>query len=152
MWDVYGIPDLGEKDSDGPSDRGIRWRDYEPGVAIVICQLKTGKRLRIPLADAAGEGEHITRCLELEAELGRSFVGAPGDLIVREEPSGLLYKHRRMSSVHREICDAAGLPKKPDVHRLPPWRRYGDRRRRRDRHPCNLRACATEHDSDLQQG
>lgn len=112
VWDVFGIPDPAERSPGGrpPSIRGIRWRDYEAGVAITICQSKTGKRLRIPLAEQLGEGERVSLYPELEKELSRTPRGEPDGLIVREERSGLPYKHRRMSSVHREICDAAGLP------------------------------------------
>ncbi|HEY0013224.1 MAG TPA: tyrosine-type recombinase/integrase [Allosphingosinicella sp.] len=112
VWDVFGIPDHGEPAAAGVprGSRGIRWRDYEPGVAITVRQSKTGKRLTIPLTDE-GEGEAVVLYPELEDELARSQKGEPDDLIVREERSGRAYKHRRMSSVHREICAAAGLPK-----------------------------------------
>lgn len=113
VWDVFGIPDPTEREPvEGRSDtRGIRWSDYEPGIAITVRQSKTGKRLRILLTDGAGEGETVALYPELEQEPARSAKGGPADLIVREERSGLPYKHRRMSSVHRQICDAAGLPK-----------------------------------------
>lgn len=113
VWDVFGIPDPTERDAaeSMSGTRGIRWADYEPGVAITVLQSKTGKRLRIPLTDGAEEGEIVALYPELEEELARCVKGGPADLIVREERSGLPYKHRRMSSVHRQICNVAGLPK-----------------------------------------
>lgn len=50
---------------------------------------------------------------ELEEELARSSAAtksATGPIVV-EERSGNRYVERRMSNVHRRICDAAGLPK-----------------------------------------
>jgi hypothetical protein len=46
-------------------------------------------------------------------------------LIVVEDRNGKPYKHRRMTTVHHAICDAAELPK--DIHRLPAWWRDRDR-------------------------
>lgn len=112
VWDVFGIPDPADATTGSrqPDDRGIRWRDYEPGAAITVRQSKTGKRLRIPLLERTGEGETVRLYPELEEELARTTRGHLDELIVREERSGKGYKHRRMISVHRQICDAAGLP------------------------------------------
>jgi hypothetical protein len=113
VWDVFGIPDPGAGDaSDEGATRGIRWRDYDPGVSIVVRQSKTGKRIRIPLSDTTGEGDRVALYPELEEELVRTRHDEPADLIVREDRNGQPYKHRRMSSVHRAICETAGLPKK----------------------------------------
>jgi hypothetical protein len=113
VWDVFGITDPGAADSpDDGSTRGIRWHDYDHGVSIVVRQSKTSKRIRIPLSDTTGEGDGLVLYPELEEELARTDHGEPGDLIVREERNGQPYKHRGMSSVHRAICEAAGLPKK----------------------------------------
>jgi len=113
VWDVFGIPDPGAGDSPGEgATRGIRWNDYDPGGSIVVRQSKTGKRIRIPLSDTTGEGDCVPLYPELEEELARTGHGEPGGLIVREDRNGQPYKHRRMSSVHRAICEAAGLPKK----------------------------------------
>jgi hypothetical protein len=113
VWDVFGIPDPGAADSpDDGSTRGIRWHDYDRGVSIIVRQSKTGKRIRIPLSDTTMEGDGLVLYPELEEELARTDHGEPDDLIVREERNGQPYKHRRMSSVHRAICEATGLPKK----------------------------------------
>ena len=102
---------FGYADPDG-FERGIKWVDYEPGVVIRLRQSKTGNELEIPLSHiVAGESGPEVEMLypELEAELAR----APQrhDLIVVEERNGKPYAERRMSTVHREICEAAGLPK-----------------------------------------
>lgn len=110
--DVFGFDD-GEDVAQGPDtvkERGIRWQDYSCGDAIVVRQHKTGKRLRIPLISGKGEAQEILYP-ELEGELARMDDQDHDGLIVVEERNGLPYKHRRMSQVHRQICDAANLPK-----------------------------------------
>lgn len=57
-------------------------------------------------------GEGLLLYPELEEQLARICPLAPatGPIII-EERTGKPYKHRRMSTVHRQICDAAKLPK-----------------------------------------
>lgn len=112
-WDVFAILD---PDSSGADEtlavRGIVWEDYVPGRAITARQSKTGKRLTIPLSDLLPDGEPVLLYSELEARLAqvRPAEHAAGP-IVFEERSGKPYSHRRMSTVHRQICEATGLPK-----------------------------------------
>lgn len=110
--DVFGFEDPADPDApDAAADqRGIAWEDYEPGVSIVVRQHKTGKRLRIPLADGRGKGATLLYP-ELEEELARLREDGSTGLIVTEERNGLPYKHRRMSQIHRHICDQANLPR-----------------------------------------
>ncbi|RYD42534.1 MAG: hypothetical protein EOP63_12640 [Sphingomonadales bacterium] len=111
VWDVFGIPDPDVSGVESET-RGIQWEDYRPGVSITIRQSKTGKHLTIPLCDRMPGGERITLYPELEARLAMVRPsGAPTGPIVCEERTGKPYKHRRMSTVHRRICVAAGLPK-----------------------------------------
>lgn len=71
-------------------------------------QSKTGNPVVLPLSiDVAGE--RVRLYPDLEDELARTPRVA--DVIVVEERSGAKYKERRMSSVHRAICEKAGLPK-----------------------------------------
>lgn len=103
-WDVFGFVD-----PDGRKKRGFVWSDYRPGESFAFKQSKTGKRLRIPLYQVVGR-QRVPLYPELEAELERTPQTAM--LIVVEERSGQPYTERRMSTVHRLICEAAGLPKK----------------------------------------
>lgn len=110
--DVFGFDD-GEdvtQGSDTAKERGIRWQDYSRGYAIVVRQHKTGKRLRIPLFSGKGKDREFLYP-ELEEELALMTAPSRDRLIVVEERNGQPYKHRRMSQVHRQICDAANLPK-----------------------------------------
>ncbi|MBK2451765.1 tyrosine-type recombinase/integrase, partial [Escherichia coli] len=112
--DCFGFEDPADADSDGDAvrdERGIRWSDYQCKKSIVVRQHKTKKRLVIPLVDNRFSPP-ISLYPELEEGLEQAYeLGADG-LIVVEERNGKPYKPRRMSSVHRKICEAAGLPKK----------------------------------------
>lgn len=112
--DCFGFEDPADADSDGDAvrdERGIRWSDYQCKKSIVVRQHKTKKRLVIPLVDDRFSPP-ISLYPELEEGLEQAYeLGADG-LIVVEERNGKPYKPRRMSSVHRKICEAAGLPKK----------------------------------------
>jgi hypothetical protein len=114
VWDAFGIPDpelpAGAR-ARLNKDRGIKWEDYRPGVSIKVKQSKTGKPITIPLVDRGGGSDPVALYPELEAQLARVKPGDATGLIVVEERTGKPYKHRRMSTVHREICDAAKLPK-----------------------------------------
>ncbi|QUT04132.1 hypothetical protein KFK14_13380 [Sphingobium phenoxybenzoativorans] len=116
VWDVFGL-----KDDDGEEHAGIPWENYQPGKAISVIQSKTGNPVWLELTtDVPAEGggtESAALYPELEEELeawaAKARRGADGNLtgiIIREERNGEKYKHRRMSKVHREICDEAGLP------------------------------------------
>ncbi|MES2289331.1 MAG: tyrosine-type recombinase/integrase [Pseudomonadota bacterium] len=105
-WDVFGY-----EDPDGKKARGFPWVGYRPGVSITYQQSKGGKIMTLPLSDKQqidGTWQTVALYPDLEEELGRTPRTA--DLIVVEERSGLPYKKRRVSNVHREICNAAGLP------------------------------------------
>lgn len=71
------------------------------------------KRVTIPLSDGRG-ADRVSLYPEVEEELARWRQSRPAadGLIIVEERSGEPYKHRRMSEVHRRICDEAKLPKK----------------------------------------
>lgn len=111
VWDVFAIPDP-EIEGVEAQVRGIEWQDYQSGNSIRVRQSKTGKPLTIPLFDLMPDGEKVSLYPELEARLAavRAAGIAKGPIVV-EERNGKPYKHRRMSTVHRRICDAAGLPK-----------------------------------------
>ncbi len=106
-WDVFGY-----EDPDGEKHRGFRWADYQ-AETISLVQSKTGRQITLPLSIAGDRGERIPLYPHLEEELARSAQVRRdgGELIVVEERSGKPYRERRMSSVHRAICEAAGLPK-----------------------------------------
>lgn len=112
VWDAFGY-----EDPEGVERRGIEWSGYTPGVEITLVQSKTGNPVRLPLSMMVkgedGAPERLMLYPELEEELARSRAAAPADaeVIVLEERSGHKYKERRMSAVHRKICDEAGLPK-----------------------------------------
>jgi len=115
VWDVFAIPDPEVPLPEGRTRRrvrGIAWEDYVPGVSIKVRQSKTGKPLTIPLFDLMPDGERLLLYPELEERLAlvRPSDNASGPIVV-EERTGKPYQHRRMSSVHRTICEAAGLPK-----------------------------------------
>ncbi len=104
VWDVFGF-----KDPDGDKRRGITWTDYAPGKTVTIRQSKKGgKAVVIPLSEII-DGQKSLFYPDLEAELLRTTRSAV--LIVVEERNGLPYSERRMSTVHRAICEKAGLPK-----------------------------------------
>jgi len=111
VWDVFAIPD---PDIEGtkPKDRGLKWEDYRPGHSMTVIQSKTGKRITIPLVEHLPDGEKLALYPELEAQLARVWKPGVSGVIVLEERNAKPYQHRRMSDVHRTICDAAGLPKK----------------------------------------
>lgn len=115
VWDVFAIPDPKLPLPEGRQRRrarGITWEDYTPGVSITVLQSKTSKRLTIPLYDSMPDGERLLLYPELEERLARIRPsGAVSGPIIVEERTGKPYKHRRMSTVHRQICDAAELPK-----------------------------------------
>lgn len=114
-WDAFGIPDpkliCRDANDQVQAERGIRWEDYKPGVSITVRQSKTGKPIKILLVDRRDDGELVALYPELEDQLASFRPAAAQGLIVVEERSGKRYEHRRMSTVHRRICDAAGLPK-----------------------------------------
>lgn len=115
VWDVFAIPNPDQDPSGNLADEshiGLRWEHYRPGVSIQVRQSKTGKLLTIPLVDRLPSGERLQLYPELEEQLARVRPETAAGVIVREERNGEPYKHRRMSTVHRAICDAADLPKK----------------------------------------
>lgn len=108
---------FGYVDPDAPDRAAIVWEGYQPGVEITLVQSKTGNPVTLPLfEEVPGEGggvERVPLYPELEEELARSREAtrsATGPIVV-EERSGNRYVERRMSNVHRKICDATGLPK-----------------------------------------
>lgn len=103
VWDVFGFVD-----PDGRKKRGFVWSDYAAGESITFKQSKTGKPMKLPLYEIV-DRKKVPLYPELEEELQRTPRTAL--LIVVEERSGLPYTTRRMSTVHRAICEEAGLPK-----------------------------------------
>lgn len=103
VWDAFGF-----EDAEGEERRGIEWAGYEPGKQIALVQSKTGNAVVLPLTIEVA-GESVRLYPDLEDELARTPRTA--DVIVVEERSGQKYKERRVSSVHRAICEKAGLPK-----------------------------------------
>lgn len=111
--DVFGFEDPADPVSDSEAaleERGIRWEHYEPCKLITVRQAKTNKLVRIPLIDI-DRGDAVALYPELEEELRRTRAVSVDGLIVTEERNGAPYTPRRMSGVHRLICDAASLPK-----------------------------------------
>ena len=112
VWDAFGFGD-----PDGVERRGIEWAGYRPGEEISLAQSKTGNPVTLPLSIVVtgedGKPETVSLYPELEEELARSrtMVTADAKMIVLEERSGEKYRERRMSSIHRQICVEAGLPK-----------------------------------------
>jgi hypothetical protein len=105
VWDVFGFVD-----GDGDKRRGLVWGDYQPGESFTIRQSKKhGKKVVIPLYEVV-DRKKIYLYPELEEEL--KCTPRSGVLIVVEERTGLPYPLRHMSTVHRKICEEAGLPKK----------------------------------------
>lgn len=103
VWDVFGFVD-----PEGKKTRGLVWTDYVAGESFRIRQSKTGKPLEIPLSGEI-DGESVALYPDLEAEL--DLTERKGLLIVLEERNNLPYTTRRMSDIHRKICEKAGLPK-----------------------------------------
>lgn len=102
VWDVFGFVD-----SDGRKARGFVWPDYVEGSSIKVVQSKTGKLVALDLTDVI-DGKVTDLYPELEAELER--MPRLAVQIVVTESTGQPYKQRAMSKIHRQICDAAGLP------------------------------------------
>lgn len=90
-------------------ERGIYWRDYSAGRQIHLRQSKTGTYLDIPLAVHEPDGSATLLYPELEAELAQ--LERNGGNIIINPRTGQPYTERAVSSIHRKICDAAGLPK-----------------------------------------
>lgn len=107
---------FGYVDPDAPNRATIVWEGYQPSVEITLIQAKTGNLVTLPLfEEIPAEEVGVERVLlypELEEELARSRAAtkfATGPIVV-DERSGKRYVERRMSNVHRKICEAAGLP------------------------------------------
>lgn len=123
VWDVFGLKDP----ESGQETPGLLWENYRPGETIRLVQSKTGNLVSLELAtimNVEGAPEIVRLYPELEEELGRQRaeilakceksgreeLDLSGPIVV-EERNGQPYKHRRMATVHREICEAAGLPR-----------------------------------------
>lgn len=104
VYDAFGF-----EDPDGRVSRGVRWGGYVAGERIGLVQSKTGNVVDIPLVDGAGE-DRLELYPELEAELRRLERGAPGDLIVRDERTGVAYTKDYMVKLHQRIRAKAKLP------------------------------------------
>lgn len=101
--DVFGYSD--QKDRDVPA---MSWSHYKPGISFSFVQNKRGKAVEIPLT-AVIDGETVSLYPDVEEELARTPRRAM--VIIVEERTGLPYAKRRVTTVHRKICDKAGLPK-----------------------------------------
>lgn len=107
VWDAFGYPD-----PDGRKVRGFVCGDYRPGVSIRLKQSKTGNYVNLPLTiDVDGEKVALYPELEEELTLARAAERDAAEKIVVEERNGQPYKERRVSTVHRLICEHVGLPK-----------------------------------------
>lgn len=115
--DVFGYEALkGDGEQEGP-ERHILWSGYDPGEHITLVQSKTGNPVMLPLfVEEQVEGgavERVSLYPELEEELAawRAIAPTVDGRIIVEERNGKPYAERRMSTVHRAICEQAGLPK-----------------------------------------
>jgi len=96
---------------------GLQWSVYKPGVALALIQRKTGNPVWLDLTIDV-EGETVQLYPDLEAELmtlreraARDDYGQPTGAMILDERTGRPFDPRWMSTVHRRICDKAGLPK-----------------------------------------
>lgn len=120
VWDAFGLKDPEDGEPCGDEQSGALWENYAPGESLSIIQSKTGNLVTFEMVSVfkiEGQPEIVELYPELEKELALSqaaaearAAGLSGPIVV-EERSGKPYKHRRMSTVHREICEKAGLPK-----------------------------------------
>jgi hypothetical protein len=107
---------FGYVDPDQPDRAAIVWEGYRAGEEVTLIQAKTGNPVTLPLfIEAAGDdgaAERVPLYPELEEELARSrpAADATGPIIL-EERNGKRYAERRMSTIHRRICEEAKLPK-----------------------------------------
>lgn len=111
-WDVFGFVD-----EDQSLDRGIKWRDYIPGISLRLVQSKTGVSLLLPLShmvEHVGEdGKSVKELVQLYPELEEELARLPiidDGLMVRDERTGQAYTTDYMQKLHRRIRAAAGLP------------------------------------------
>lgn len=115
---VFGFWGDDEKDGEGKAaPSGLQWPIYKPGIAIALIQRKTGNPVWLELSIQVGE-ETVALYPDLEAELlelrGRASkdeFGQPIGQIILDERTGKPFEPRWMSTVHRRICEKAGLPK-----------------------------------------
>lgn len=110
--EVFGFQD--ERDVEQP---GLQWSCWQPGVAITLVQNKTGNDVALELSIDV-DGEALSLYPELEAELHALAKTAPRDAggaltgpIILDPRNGKRWNWRYMSTIHRKICDKAGLPK-----------------------------------------
>ncbi len=107
---------FGYVDPDQPDRAAIVWEGYRAGEEVTLIQAKTGNPVTLPLfietVGDDGAAERVPLYPELEEELARSrpVANARGPIIL-EERNGKRYAERRMSTIHRRICDEAKLPK-----------------------------------------
>ena len=100
------------EDEKGQPARGFMWDDYRPGDSITLTQSKTGKLHTIPLTAPASDdsdADEIALYPALEEELART--DHIGEQIILDPRNGLPFSPRYASTIHRRICDKAGLPR-----------------------------------------
>lgn len=115
---VFGLwPDEAAIEEGTAPPAGLQWSVYKPGVALALVQRKTGNPVWLDLTIEV-EGETVQLYPDLEAELqdlrqraARDQFGQPTGPMIVDERSGQPFEQRWMSSVHRKICNKAGLPK-----------------------------------------
>ena len=115
---VFGFWPDEEKERAGQAPpAGLQWSIYKPGTAIALNQRKTGNPVWLELSINV-EGEDVALYPDLEAELldlreraVKDEFGQPMGQIIVDERTGKAFTPRYMSTVHRKICDKAGLPK-----------------------------------------
>lgn len=96
---------------------GLQWSVYKPGIALALIQRKTGNPVWLDLTIEV-EGETVALYPDLEAELmalrehaARDEFDQPTGAMILDQRNGKPFDPRWMSTVHRRICDKAGLPK-----------------------------------------
>jgi hypothetical protein len=115
---VFGLWPDEEKEREGKvPPAGLQWSVYKPGIAIALNQRKTGNPVWLELTIEV-DGETVELYPDLEQELRDLRARAPRDEfdqptgpIIVDERSGKPFDPRWLSTVHRRICDKAGLPK-----------------------------------------
>jgi hypothetical protein len=98
---------FGYADPDG-RQRGILWSDYKVGKEIRLVQAKTQMPVEIPLTAAIADAATVSLYPELELELAN--LSRTADKMIVDPATGQPFSERRVSTLHRRICRAAGLP------------------------------------------
>ncbi|MCK0531485.1 site-specific integrase [Sphingobium agri] len=115
---VFGLWPDEEKERTGEAPpAGLQWSIWKPGIAIALTQRKTNNPVWLELTIEV-DGETVELYPDLEQELrdlreraAKDEFGQPTGQIILDERTGKPFTPRWLSTVHRRICDKAGLPK-----------------------------------------